>query len=234
MRRLFPPLGGLRYGGPVKFRSFAPALFLGLSLSVSPAAAHDRVELTVAGGYQFGITRGISSVQFDTSGAVAESEGRVHISAAPVFTAMAGLRIQHDGFIYLSYSRSRHTFDYDMEGDGDEVPDFSGEGAIESYQFGGNLEMTRGIWVPYLGASVGLGHVISFGADRNRFSFSPVLDAGLKVDLHRHVHLRFMGKIPFYFNDGDFYCTSENECLSDESVGVFATPQLMVGLTISF
>ncbi len=229
---LFPPLDGLRYGGPVKFFSLASAVVLGLGLSATPASAHDLIELSVAGGYQFGITRDITSTKLDTNPQV--TEGHLAISPAPVFTAMVGYRVQHDGFIYLSYTRSHHTFEYDRIGDLNSAPDFSGDGAIESYQLGGNLEMTKGIWVPYLGASVGLGHVISFGANRHRFSFSPVLDAGLKVDLHRHVHLRFMGRLPFYFNEGEFYCVSESECLTDNNVGVFVLPQLMVGVAISF
>ncbi len=234
MGSLFPPLDGLRYGGPVKFFSLASAVVLGLGLSATPASAHDLVELTVAGGYQFGVSRSISSQQVNADGELETTEGHLAISPAPVFTGMLGYRVQHDGFIYLSYTRSHHTFEYDMVGDGNRAPDFSGEGAIESYQFGGNLEMTEGIWVPYLGASVGLGHMISFGAGRHRFSFSPVLDAGLKIDLHRHVHLRFMGRLPFYFNKGEFHCRSETDCLQDEDVGVFVLPQLMAGVAISF
>lgn len=200
------------------------------------ARAHDLIELSVAGGYQFASTRKVNRLTPNSVNMVNDSqEGTLRITPSPVFTLMAGYRVQHDGFVYLSYTRSFSDFEYEETGDGDNSTDATDSGALEFYQFGGNLEMTRGVFVPYLGASVGLARLISYGQERSQIFFSPVLDAGFKIDVTRHIHLRVMGRVPFMFATGNVSCSPDGDsCLESDNVGVYAVPQLMGGLAFSF
>jgi hypothetical protein len=167
-------------------------LALACVTTASTAEAHNQCELTAGAGYRlpFGVDMGSE----DADGNFLE-DGRLSFEGAPIFTGIAGYRIQRDGFVYLSYTRGVHTIHY--EGEQANVGyDFSGSRVIEFYHFGGNIEMTRGRFVPYMGFSLGLGRIASTTGGDGRLFFAPVLDPGLKIDLHKHIHLRLMARVP--------------------------------------
>lgn len=200
------------------------------SVTFTPSAkAHDQFELTAGAGYRlpFGIDLG----SVDADGDSVE-EGRLAFEGAPIFTGIAGYRIQRDGFVYLSYTRGVHNVSY--EGDNKSVGyDFSGSRVVEYYQFGGNIEMTRGRFVPYMGISLGLGRVASVGGGDGRLFFAPVLDPGVKLELHEHVHLRFMARVPIMMTNKDVVCLDEG-CVRAEQISPIAQLELLAGLVVSF
>lgn len=199
-------------------------------VTVAPSAnAHDPFELTAGAGYRlpFGIDMGSQ----DAEGNPLE-KGRLSFEGSPIFTAIAGYRVQRDGFIYLSYTRGVHKFSYE----GDEATvgyDFSGSRVIEYYQFGGNIEMTRGRFVPYMGVSLGLGRIASLGGGDGRLFFAPVLDPGLKIELHEHVHLRFAARVPVMMTNKDVVCLDAG-CIHAEQISPIAQLELLGGLVLSF
>lgn len=199
------------------------------SFTVAPAAhAHNQFELTAGAGYRlpFGVDMG----RVNEDGEFVE-EGRLSFEGAPIFTAIAGYRLQRDGFIYLSYTRGVHDVTYkDADLDGFA---FSGSRVVEYYQFGGNVEITRGRFVPYMGVSLGLGRVASVGGGDGRLFFSPVLDPGFKIDLHEHIHLRFMARVPIMMTNKDVVC-SDAGCVHAEQISPIAQLELLGGLVVSF
>lgn len=195
----------------------------------SPAEAHNPIELTAGAGYRlpFGIDMG----RVDEAGDLLE-DGRLSFEGAPVFTGIAGYRLQRDGFIYLSYTRGLHEVSY--EGDDPDVGyKFSGSRVIEYYQFGGNVELTRGRFVPYMGFSLGLGRIAPLGGGDGRLFFAPVLDPGVKIDLHEHIHLRFMARVPIMMTNKDVVC-SDSGCVHAEQISPVAQLELLGGLVVSF
>lgn len=193
------------------------------------AQAHNQFELTAGAGYRlpFGVDLGSE----DAEGNFLE-DGRLSFEGAPIFTGIAGYRIQRDGFIYLSYTRGVHDVSY--QGDAADVGyDFTGSRVIEYYQFGGNVEMTRGRFVPYMGFSLGLGRIASVGGGDGRTFFAPVLDPGIKIDLHKHVHLRFMGRLPIMMTNKDVVCLADG-CIHAKQISPIAQLELLGGVVASF
>jgi hypothetical protein len=168
---------------------------------------------------------------FDESDA-AVSTGRLTLDGGLVLSGILGYRIQPDGFIYVSYTRQELGYAYDAKGS-DTSMDFSGNGSLEYFQFGGNVETTRGILVPYFGFSMGLARLASFGGGGSRLFFSPVLDGGLKIDVHEHVHLRLIGRMPILFANKDVFCSGA-DCAHAEEIRPTAQLELLGGLGVSF
>ncbi len=195
----------------------------------SPAKAHDTFELTAGAGYRlpFGVDMGSE----DEDGNFLE-DGRLSFEGAPVFTAIGGYRIQRDGFIYLSYTRGVHDVSYEGD-DPDATFSFTGSRVIEYYQFGGNIEITRGRIVPYMGFSLGLGRIAPVGAGEGRLFFAPVIDPGMKIDLHEHIHLRLMARVPIMMTNKDVVCLDEG-CIHAGQISPIAQLELLGGLVVSF
>lgn len=194
-----------------------------------PAIAHNPFEIDVTGGYRFGSKVELSSR--DDEGTIV-SQGDFRVDGSFAFSAIAGYRIQPDGFIYLSYSRQQTNATYSDNTNGS--TDFSGRSSLEYYQFGGNVEMTRGIFVPYLGFSLGLGRLAALGGDSSRVYFAPVFDSGVKIDLHENIHLRFLGRIPVLFMSGDVFCPSGATCLESDQIKPMAQVEIHGGVGVSF
>lgn len=221
--RAMPPL----VNGVYKVRRIVLALLFGMTFAPT-ATAHNEFEIDLTGGYRFGSK--IKAVTEDDQGNVV-SDGDYRIDGAFAFSAIAGYRIQPDGFIYLSYSRQQTTSEY--EGNGG--VNISGKTAVEYYQFGGNVEMTRGRFVPYLGFSVGLARLAALGGGgSSRVFFAPVFDSGFKIDLHKNVHLRFLGRLPVFFASGDVFCPSGGTCVEASQIRLMAQPELHAGVGVSF
>lgn len=194
----------------------------------SAAWAHNPVEVSAAVGYRFGGSGDVEHT--DDSGAVASS-GRFVLAGAPSFSGTVGYRLKPNGFGFLTYSRQQTTMRYQAEGG---AGDLSGRMAIEYYQLGGNLEKTHGIWVPYFGASVGLARFLSLGGAADRVFFAAGLDGGLKVDVHRQVHLRLVGRLPLILTNKKLFCRDGQGCVNFDKFSPVVQGEIQIGAGVSF
>jgi len=151
-----------------------------------------RLELVGYGGVGFTADIGVSS---DTQG------GNVSFDSAPVYGALLCFRAQRNGYAYLSYSRMETTAYFRPSG-GFET---SGQTNVsfDYLQVGGNLEAPHGRVVPYLGLSIGATRLAPVDGSGNDFSFSAVLDGGLKIMLTDFLDVRLIGRMPLSFMSGD-------------------------------
>jgi opacity protein-like surface antigen len=177
----------------------ALAATLAVSLLAPSAFAQDdqevkvrRIELVGFGGVGFTGDLGVSS---DTQG------GNVSFDSAPVYGAMLGYRAQRNGYAYLSYSRMETTAYFRPSGG------FESTGqtdvSFDYLQVGGNLQAPHGRVVPYLGLSIGATRLAPIDGSGNDFSFSAVLDGGVKIMLLDFLDVRLIGRMPVSFISGD-------------------------------
>jgi hypothetical protein len=180
-------------------------LLSAILLTVRPASAHNHFELDVALGYRLfgGIDTG------DPTPA-----GRISFDSSPVWGPVFGYRIRRDAFVYLNYTRQETTARFTPAGQA--LSTESGEIAVDTVQFGGNVERTYGRFVPYLGISIGFAHL----GPRNRtardeWNFTFAFDGGLKFDITPWLHLRALGRLPvtFYGGESSVLCLSGAGCL---------------------
>jgi hypothetical protein len=207
-------------------------LFVALTAAsplVAPAWAHNDFELTAAAGYRlpFG-----GKMNLEDSGGGELEEGHLSFKGAFIFTGMAAYRLRPDGFIYLSYTRGLHQVEFAGSAEGIGF-DFTGSRTVEYFQFGGNVEMTRGRFVPYMGVSLGMGRVGPGGGNDARLFFAPVLDPGIKFDLHEHVHLRLMGRVPLLFANKNLVCVPEG-CAHADKITPLPQLEILGGAGVSF
>ncbi len=202
---------------------------LGLS---TPVWAHETFEVDITGGYAFG-TR-LEASQENVDGELREGDGDFRLDGGFAFSGIFGYRMQPNGFIYLSYTRQQTTADY--QATGATGVDLNTSASLEYFQFGGNVEMTRGIFVPYIGVSLGLARLAALGevGEGSRLFFTPVIDGGVKIDLHRHVHLRFLGRMPAVFTSKELFCITGAGCAVVTKVKPMAQLQLHAGIGVSF
>ncbi|MEI9947529.1 MAG: hypothetical protein WDO74_00720 [Pseudomonadota bacterium] len=160
--------------------------------SMEPLERERRIEVVGFGGVGFTGDLGVSS---DTQ------SGNVSFDAAPVYGALLGFRAQQNGYAYLSYSRMVTTAYYRPSG-GFET---SGQTDVsfDYLQVGGNLEAPHGRVVPYLGLSIGATRLAPIDGSGNDFSFSGVLDGGVKIMLTQFLDLRVIGRMPLSFVTGE-------------------------------
>jgi hypothetical protein len=191
------------------------------------ANAHNPFEVDVAAGYR--LPGGIDVDRVDADD-MAIDDGRLSAEGSFVVSGTVGYRLQPDGFIYLTYSRTQTTFAY--EADGSAGGSLELDGSIEYFQFGGNVEKTMGVIVPYMGFSLGLGRIAGSGID-SRLFFAPVIDGGFKFDVHEHIHLRLLGRVPILFATKDVICT-DAQCLHAAQLRPLAQIEVLGGVGVSF
>lgn len=208
-------------------RGFTPRLLLAFCALTTHAAAHNPFEVDAAVGYR--LPGGIDVDRVDADDVTVDS-GRLTAEGSLVLSGTVGYRIQPDGFIYLTYSRTQTTFAYDADGSAGGA--LEADGSLEYFQFGGNVEKTMGVIVPYLGFSLGLGRIGGSRIDTRLF-FAPVIDGGFKFDVHEHIHLRLLGRAPILFANKDVVCTGD-ECLHATQIRPLAQVEVLGGVGVSF
>jgi hypothetical protein len=159
-------------------------------------------------------------------------EGRLKVDGGLAFSGILGYRAQSDGFIYVSYSRQQTTLTYTS--DDAAIAPFADGGTIEYFQFGGNVQFTRGLFTPYVGASIGPVRFASFGDADSRLYFAPVLDSGVKLDLHENVHLRLLGRVPLVLLTKEVFCVDSTGCVQANSPRVLVQLEVHAGIGVSF
>jgi hypothetical protein len=192
--------------------------------SMEPAERERRVEVVGFGGVGFTGNLGISSDA---------GSGNVSFDGAPVYGALLGYRAQPSGYAYLSYSRMETTAYFRPEG-GFET---NGQANVsfDYLQAGGNLEAPHGKLVPYLGLSIGATRIAPIDGTGNDFSFSAVLDGGLKIKLTQFLDVRVIGRMPVSFVTGEAaaFCVA-GSCAAFYSGQPLIQGQALLGLGLHF
>ncbi|MEI9935752.1 MAG: hypothetical protein WDO69_00875 [Pseudomonadota bacterium] len=191
------------------------------ALAQEPEERERRFEVVAVGGVGFTGDLGVSS---DTQ------SGNVSFDAAPVYGAMLSFKAQRNGYAYLSYSRMETTAYFRPSGG------FESGGqadvSFDYFQVGGNLEAPHGRVVPYLGLSIGATRLAPINGSGNDFSFSGVLDGGVKIMLTSFLDLRVIGRMPLSFVTGQAsaLCVSGAGCAVRYSGEPLLQGQALLGI----
>ena len=203
-------------------------------LLVSSRAAHAqererRIEVVGFGGVGFTGDLGVSSnTQAGTE------TGNVSFDAAPVYGGMVGFRAQPKGFAYLSYSRMETTAYFRPSGGFETTAQT--KLSFDYFQIGGNLEGPSGRVVPYLGLSLGATRLAPVDGSGNDFSFSGVLDGGIKLNLAEFLDIRVIGRMPVSFISGEAaaLCVGGHGCAVRYSGQPLIQGQALLGVGLHF
>lgn len=201
-----------------------------LFLVSGSAAAHNNVEVAGYGGYAF--TPGLDVENVAIGGR--SVNGHVSFDAAPVFGGLVGYRLEKEGFIYLSYSRTETNAHFREKGD---FAILGSRGiSLDYFQFGGYIEKWRGPLAPFLGFSLGATRLGALGAEGSNVNLSAVFDAGVKLEILRFLHLRLMGRIPFSFINGESQalCVTGSTCAVTLGGDPLIQAQVLLGLGLGF
>jgi hypothetical protein len=225
--KVFSKGTGRIYARRVLRSSGALSMIVALGAWSDAALAHNKFEVDATiGARVFG-----SGPAHFREGESAGDEGKVYARPALAYGGILGYRVERNGLVYLSFSRQVAPLHLDVNDQSDVV---TGKVAIENYQFGGSVERTWGHWVPYFGVSVGAARWASLGGGGSRVFFAAVFDGGVKFDLHKNVHLRLLGRIPFTFTHGDLYCMSAGRCVALSHFSPWVQVEAQFGVGASF
>lgn len=200
-------------------------------VSARPAHAQDRrIEVVGFGGVGFTGDLGVSA---DTQAGHTET-GNVSFDSAPVYGGMLGFRAQPKGFAYLSYSRMETTAYFRPSGNFDTTAQT--KLSFDYFQVGGNLEGSSGRVVPYLGLSLGVTRLAPVEGSGNDFSFSGVLDGGIKLNLADFLDVRLIGRMPVSFISGEAaaLCVGGHGCAVRYSGQPLIQGQALLGVGLHF
>lgn len=227
----------MRYAGRVKNSVRACVLMMAAALATTSVSreshAGDNIELDVTAGYRFGGTLKVEpSESSDGSAPSSPTPGRMTIEGAPSFGGIASYRFQRNGFIYFNYSRQQATARFQPQ-DLSQSPQ-EGDVSVEYFQFGGNLEASRGRFTPYFGFSLGMGRFASLDTGNANLRFSMEFDGGAKIKLLDFLHLRLLGRMPVTIASGSVYCISGFGCLVTASGNPLVQGEVQAGLGLSF
>jgi hypothetical protein len=191
------------------------------------AQERHRIELDATVGTRFG---GALDVELDsTEGMI---PGRISADSSIAFGGIVGLRVQSNGFVYMSYSRQETEVHFRPQSI--DLDSYQTNGSIEYFQFGGNLEVTRGALTPYFGFSLGPSRFASQEDGGDAWRFTAALDAGVKFRLLKSLHLRLLGRVPFTLTSGELYCYSGRGCALVTNGTPFVQGEVQAGLGLDF
>lgn len=204
------------------------ALAATFAILVSTRAVHaqdKRIEVVGFGGVGFTGDLGVSS---------GTESGNVSFDAAPVYGGMLGFRAQPKGFAYFSYSRMETTAYFRPSGGFDTTAQT--KLSFDYFQIGGNLEGPSGRVVPYLGLSLGATRLAPVDGSGNDFSFSAVLDGGVKIMLADVLDVRLIGRMPVNFISGEAaaLCINGRGCAVHYSGQPLIQGQVLLGVGLHF
>lgn len=205
-----------------------------LTLSSEASADDHKFEIDVTGGYRFGGTLKVDLDEEDSEVETDErdADGQVTANGAPAFGAILGYRVQQNGFIFLGYSRQATVVRYRPEDPSADM--LETDASIEYFQFGGNLEATRGRLTPYFGFSLGMGRFASLETGNDSYRFSIGFDGGVKIRLLDFLHLRVLGRMPITFTSGQVYCYTGAGCVFATKASPFVQGEFHAGLGLRF
>jgi hypothetical protein len=206
-------------------------LLASLAVASQAAAAVDRIEpgmiqLSGWGGYAWG-------------GSVDVTGGQVNLDSAPSYGAQVGLRVQDDGFAFVSFTQQSTTARVSFD-NGDPTQSYGVK--VGYLQIGGELDlpMSRHL-VPFIGLSIGASYVKPEISNENaNWFFAGSALAGIKIPITKNIgirtQMRFLGTV--VSSDTRFACGSAGGSGScavrvDNSTG-FIQGDVTGGLFIAF
>jgi hypothetical protein len=203
-------------------RIFHTAVAASALVFITPGAFAEDHRFEVAGYGGIALTAGVPVTSADGS-------GHVSFDDAPVYGGLFAVRAQPNGFGYLTYSRMETAAHF--RPDDSTGASGSADVSIEHLQIGGNLEVTRGRLVPYLGLSLGGTRIAPVGGSGSDWSFSLTLDGGAKVELSPLFHLRAIARMPVSFVNGESsaLCVSGYGCAFSYSGDPLVQAQFLLG-----
>lgn len=207
-----------------KITSLAATLLI--FVSTRAATAQERqLEVVGFGGVGFTGDLGVSS---------GTEAGNVSFDSAPVYGGMLGYRAQSNGFAYFSYSRMETTAYFRPAGGFESSAQTNV--VFDYFQLGGSLEARSGRVVPYLGLSLGATRLAPADGTGNDFSFSAVLDGGVKIMLTPFLDVRLIGRMPVSFISGDAsaLCIGGRGCALHYSGQPLIQGQALLGAGLHF
>lgn len=183
------------------------------------------VQLSGWAGYQWG-------------GEIDADIGRINIDSAPTYGAQAGLRVQDDGFAFISFTQQSTTARIRFD---DGQPSTTFDLDVGYLQIGGELDlhMHRHL-VPFIGLSIGATYLKPNEPDAStEWFFSGSVIGGAKIPITKHIgirtQMRFLGTV--ISSDTDFYCVSSGGAACaisvDDTTG-FIQGDITGGLYVSF
>ncbi len=210
---------------------------IGTTGLVTPAAATEPrwFELDATIGTRFG---GRLAVDLEDGNGASVDSAKLSTDSSLAWGIIGSYRVQRNGNIFVSYSRQETTFRLRTSGvseDGWAVDEVDGDASIEYFQFGGNLQATGSLVVPYLGVSVGLTRIAASkenGGDWARFNVT--LDGGLRFDFFPLIDLRVFSRVPFTFPATEVYCFSGYGCALTTNRSPYVQGELHAGLGLKF
>jgi len=216
-----------------RVRRTLTAAFASLCVLAGAAPARAEVERIEPGMVQLSGWAG-----YQWGGEIDADIGRIDIDSAPSYGAQAGLRVQDDGFAFISFTQQSTTARIHF-GDGSPTSTFDID--VGYLQIGGELDlhMHRHL-VPFIGLSIGATYLKPNEPDAStEWFFSGSAIAGAKIPITEHIgirtQMRFLGTV--ISSDTDFYCVSSGGATCainvDDTTG-FIQGDITGGLYISF
>ncbi len=180
---------------------------------------------------------GLYGIQF--GGSLGLEEGDLEIDSAQAWTVQAGLRVQDDGFAFVSYSRQATTAHFDSATGTPASGSFDVD--IGILQLGGELDLPmQKHLVPFIGLGIGATHftpIDTSGGTDWFFSFSAI--GGLKIPIVKHVGLkgqiRYLGTV--VNSDASWFCASSGGLTCGVSLNdttILSQGDVTGGLYVSF
>lgn len=218
----------MRYASEVKSAALG-LVPLALFALLQPASAQEshRIEVDATVGTRFG---GALDVNLEST--EEDIAGRISADSSMAFGGILSFRFQSNGFVYLSYSRQET--DVRFRPSALDLDPQQAKGSIEYFQFGGNLEVTRGSLTPYIGFSIGPSRFASQEGGGDSWRFTAALDGGVKFRILSFLHLRVLGRIPFTISSGELYCYSGYGCAVVTNGAPFVQGEVQAGLGLAF
>lgn len=132
--------------------------------------------------------------------------GTIDLDTGRTFTVQGGLRVQDDGFAFLSYSRQSTVARFDSDGG----PDSSFDLEVGYLLIGGELDLAMSRhFVPFIGLGIGTTYFkVPSSGERPDWYFSGMAVGGLKIPIVKNVGLRtqvrFLGTV--INGDASWFC----------------------------
>ncbi len=187
------------------FRGVAVVAIATIAMAGAAHAQGSRPKLKVIDPGLIQIT-GLYGIQF--GGSLDLEEGQLEIDSAPAWTVQAGLRVQDDGFAFVSYTRQSTVARFDSATGTPPSGNFDVD--IGLLQIGGELDlpMHRHL-TPFIGLGIGATHFSPAGGSTDWFfSFSAI--GGVKIPIVKHFGLkgqiRYLGTV--VDSNASWFCVS--------------------------
>jgi opacity protein-like surface antigen len=206
----------------------------GLAGTALAQGSRPKVEIIEPGTVQL---TGLYGIQF--GGSLDLEQGSIDVDSAQAWTVQAGLRVQEDGFAYVSYTRQSTSASFDSSTGTPPSGRFDLD--IGNLLVGGELDLPmRKHLVPFIALGIGATHFTPVDTGgRTDWFFSFMAGGGIKIPIVEHVGLRgqvrYLGTV--INSDASWFCASSGGATCAVSLNdttVFSQGDVTGGLYVSF